>query len=224
MGKEKRKSFPMLPVSHWWALRDRFKQTMPGVVTDSYIGTVLRMKPESARANVLPFLKDMGLIGNEGKPLDLAKEWRDDNKYAEVCHKIRKKVYPEELIEAAPDPSAEIEAVRQWFALKTGAGEAATKRMTAIYVVISDADVLGKPNKKDPKKGAPEKNKPKSKPKPKASQPAKGGSTGPTQTLPTSTPSTPGIHIDLQIHISPDASMDQIDQVFASMAKHIYRK
>jgi Family of unknown function (DUF5343) len=34
--------------------------------------------------------------------------------------------------------------------------------------------------------------------------------------------SGPTLHIDVQIHISPEASAEQIDQVFASMAKHIY--
>ena len=33
---------------------------------------------------------------------------------------------------------------------------------------------------------------------------------------------TPSVHIDIQIHISPEASMDQIDQIFKSMAKHLY--
>jgi len=32
----------------------------------------------------------------------------------------------------------------------------------------------------------------------------------------------PSVHIDLQIHISPEASPEQIDQVFASVAKHMY--
>jgi hypothetical protein len=32
------------------------------------------------------------------------------------------------------------------------------------------------------------------------------------------------LHIDIQIHISPEASADQIDQIFASMAKHLYRR
>jgi len=33
---------------------------------------------------------------------------------------------------------------------------------------------------------------------------------------------TPSVHIDIQIHISPEASPDQIDQIFKSMAKHLY--
>ena len=32
----------------------------------------------------------------------------------------------------------------------------------------------------------------------------------------------PALHIDIQVHISPEASPDQIDKVFASMAKHLY--
>jgi Family of unknown function (DUF5343) len=32
----------------------------------------------------------------------------------------------------------------------------------------------------------------------------------------------PALHIDIQIHISPEASPDQIEKIFASMAKHLY--
>jgi hypothetical protein len=34
---------------------------------------------------------------------------------------------------------------------------------------------------------------------------------------------SPSLHIDIQIHISSGASADQIDQIFASMAKHLYK-
>ena len=34
--------------------------------------------------------------------------------------------------------------------------------------------------------------------------------------------SRPSVHIDLQIHISPEASPEQVDQVFASMRRHLY--
>lgn len=32
----------------------------------------------------------------------------------------------------------------------------------------------------------------------------------------------PNLHIDLQVHISPEATPEQIDKIFASMAKHLY--
>lgn len=34
----------------------------------------------------------------------------------------------------------------------------------------------------------------------------------------------PALHIDVQIHIDSTASAEQIDQIFASMARHIYKK
>ena len=32
----------------------------------------------------------------------------------------------------------------------------------------------------------------------------------------------PGLHINIQVHIDPTSSAEQIDQIFASMAKHLY--
>ena len=32
----------------------------------------------------------------------------------------------------------------------------------------------------------------------------------------------PSVHIDIQVHISPESSADQVEQIFASMAKHLY--
>ncbi|SIN83161.1 hypothetical protein SAMN05443247_00045 [Bradyrhizobium erythrophlei] len=35
-------------------------------------------------------------------------------------------------------------------------------------------------------------------------------------------PPHPAVHIDIQIHISPESSSEQIDKIFESMAKHLY--
>ena len=32
----------------------------------------------------------------------------------------------------------------------------------------------------------------------------------------------PGLHINIQVHIDPTSNAEQIDQIFASMAKHLY--
>jgi len=34
---------------------------------------------------------------------------------------------------------------------------------------------------------------------------------------------SPSVHIDIQIHISPEATVNQIEQIFKSMATHLYR-
>lgn len=42
------------------------------------------------------------------------------------------------------------------------------------------------------------------------------------QPAPPSQTGSPEVHIDIQIHISPDSSHEQIDKIFESMAKHLY--
>lgn len=50
----------------------------------------------------------------------------------------------------------------------------------------------------------------------------------PVASRPTGSPSqfakasVPALHVDIQIHISPEASTAQIEQIFGSMAKHLY--
>lgn len=225
---EQRKSFPMLPVGHWWNLRRKFKQSIPGVVTDTYLATVLEMSKESARANVLPFLKVMGILDEEGKPNDLAKLWRDDSNYSEACRRIVESVYPKELTDAVPDPKNDRDGAKRWFGNHTGSGNSACTRMAALYTVLVEAD----PNMQESAK-VKLANKPMqaAKPKPKKSSEIK--STEKVESVqalidsPKSSKSEDnglGIHINMQIHISADSSPDQIEQIFASMAKHIYRR
>ena len=52
------------------------------------------------------------------------------------------------------------------------------------------------------------------KPRPATTEKGEGG---------ISAPQTPSVHIDIQIHIDASATAGQIDQVFASMSKHLYR-
>ncbi|MEW6265853.1 MAG: DUF5343 domain-containing protein [Thermodesulfobacteriota bacterium] len=226
MAKDKPKSFPMLPVGHWWTLRDRFKQSIPGVVTDKYLATALNTKPESARANVLPYLKVLGLVDSEGKTQDLAKAWRDDHQYSEVCREMRKRIYPEELTAAVPVPSEKRDEVERWFANHTGAGKGAAQRMAAIYTVISEANVSARPQKEAKREATPVRKKAVAVPKVEKKEAA--AIVIPPHVTQQETLKAPligpGININLEIHISSDATPDQIDKIFESMAKHIYRK
>ncbi len=52
---------------------------------------------------------------------------------------------------------------------------------------------------------------------------AKGGKPLVTPPQPIESP-TPTLHIDFQVHIAADAPPEQIDQIFESMAKHLYGK
>ena len=49
-----------------------------------------------------------------------------------------------------------------------------------------------------------------------AGSPTTAGETGPLAA------NFPELHVDIQVHIDPAASTEQIEQIFASMARHLY--
>lgn len=217
---EPKKSFPMLPVGHWWALRKKFKQSIPGVVTDNYLSTVLNMTVDSARANVLPFLKVLGIIDEDGKTKERAKQWRDDHHYPEVCKAIATEIYPNDLLDSVTSADDKA-AAKRWFANHTGAGDSACGRMASLYSVLIAADPASQPEGQNTKT--------KEKPLKKVSAKNTEGTSTPPSPSPAPAPTLapkskgPEINLNLQIHISADASPDQIEQIFSAMAKHIYR-
>lgn len=223
MADEAKKGYPNIPVKHWWSLRDRFKSSIPSRVTANYVASALDMGEQSATANILPSLRAAGIIDGDGKPTDLAVKWRDDKQYAKVCEQIRKQLYPSELIDLAPNGDSDRDEVERWFANHTGSGQAAVRRMTAIYQVLSEGD----PSKakevtasRNGDKGS----------KPAATKPRKATQKRQEEPAPAETKprvqtevvkSAPSLHFNVQIHISPEATSEQIEQIFASMGKHL---
>jgi hypothetical protein len=225
MAEEKKNSFPRMYTAHWWELRKKFQQSLPGVVTDNYLASVLDMRQASARANVLPALKVAKIIDQDGKTLERAKQWRDDDQYAQVCEEIRSDIYPRELLEAIPDPLDNRQAAERWFANYTGAGTSAVGKMVRFYSLLSQVDLAKVQERSKPPKAT--------QPNSREIAPAKAPrnavgngqamrGTGQNAQPEGQKSETPELHINLQIHISSDSSPDQIDQIFASMAKHIY--
>jgi len=218
MADETKKSYPVLSVRSWRELRRKFDQKIPTVVDGSYIGTALSMNARSAQTNILPSLKMLGLIDDDGKPKDLAKRWRDDKEYPKVCKEMLESIYPTSLLDAAPDPSEKREDVKRWFKHETGAGDSAAGKMTAVFTLLQEADVealkkediIKKPveTKAGKKTGSADK----IKEKPASTLPEAGDEIAGQM---------PEIHIDVQIHVSADSTPDQIDHLFASMAKHL---
>jgi hypothetical protein len=233
MAVEKKISYPKIPRNNWFLLRDRFKQRTPERVSPSYVATALNMSEASASANIIPPLRAFGLIDDEGKPTDLAYDWRDDSKYAEVCKTIFENVYPQELRDIFHDPDKiDPVGISGWFARQTKSGEAAAKKSAAAYVMLFEADLskakelkTTKSNNGGEKTGA-------AKPllaKKAASNPATKKAVEEKIPLSKQAPDEnsgkfafgPKLHIDIQIHISPDSSPEQIEKIFESMAKHL---
>jgi len=228
MATKEAVTYPKISRKMWWLLRERLKKSIPSVVSPTYIQSMSNMGDASARSNVLSPLRDLFILDDENKPTNFASRWRHDDDYKAVCHEIREKVYPPELLEAFPDPEPEKkEAIKTWFMKVGHVGEAAARMYADTYLLLSEGD----PTKKDERAATsttvrsarPVKPAPASKKNAPVATPVV--LPVPTVPVPSMPPipekRLPAIHIDVQVHISPDTTPEQIDRIFESMAKHL---
>ncbi len=222
--------YPMISEKSWWQLRNQFKKTIPSAVNVSYLKSLLSLNSDQSARNILAPLRQMGIIDADGKPQPRATDWRSDAKYADVCATIISEIYPQELLDIFPDTQIDTATAKSWFMDTCSLGDNAAGKITLTFSMLksgqikTDADVAKAPTTTQ----KPKKNKaPKNIPTDSGAVPVSAPST-PTSAANTSrnagftSCATPSVHIDLQIHISPDASSEQIDSIFASMAKHLY--
>jgi uncharacterized protein DUF5343 len=216
-------NFPRLPARQWWAIRDRLKRSVPSAITPAYVESTLAVGQANAR-EIVTQLQYLGLIGEDGRPTDVAEDWRHDETYSKACKAMWQSVYPDELREAAGEDRA---AAQRWFARRKKVGDNAALKMAITYGLVASADVADAPDQtKAAPAGKPERAARAAAPKPaadrKANAKASAGEAG-QQNARNSPGGSPSLHIDVQIHIAADATTAQIDQIFASMAKHLYR-
>lgn len=222
---EKTGSYPMLPTISWWALRQKFQNKIPSKVTKSYLSSVLNISQISAQNNILPYLRTMGLIDDEFRPTELANDWRFDDKYPETCKIIISKIYDQELLDAFPTGTEDRRPIERWFAAKTQSGKVAARRMATLYKLLTKADpsegVIPAQKKLTTTKPKATSKEPAIllEPKKQREQQAEGHPI-PTYQASANQP-FPSLHIDVQIHLSPQAPPEQIDKVFESLAKHL---
>lgn len=159
--------------------------------------------------SLLGVLKAVGLVDSSNVPTGIWSAYRGVHHKKILGDAIRKGYA--ELFAVYPDawqrPNSDLEHV---FSTSSTAGQQVIAKTVGTFKALCDNAEFG----------------------PVDQQPTPVVQTGPmhtpvSQQLTTPTPgmgtgTTPSIHIDIQIHISPEASTDQIDQVFKSMAKHLY--
>jgi len=180
---------------------------------------------KSASNNIVGPMRRLGLFNEDGSLTERGQKWRTDGTYAEACDEILDEVYPDELGSlASQDGNPDAAEVRTWFDQK-GFGES-NARLTATYVMIAGKSPAG------PSEAGRPKNPPKSSsgrvPKSKRSSTQKASEVdapsleGDVPQKPSTGHSRPNLHLDVQVHIAADVTIEQIDAIFASMAKHLY--
>ncbi|MEG0594171.1 MAG: DUF5343 domain-containing protein [Christensenella sp.] len=218
---EQSNSYPTISEKNWWTIREKFKASLPSVVSPNYIKTLLTLSSEaSAKSNVIIPLKRLGLVDDDGKPTDLTKDWRLDNKYSSACNIMIDSVYPQELLDLFSDTDVDRSSARDWF-MGMGVGQGAADKMVALFALLKNGEIkeikstTPKQNKVTPKKTLNKTNSQSEVAQPNHNEDSQERSKH-IQT------NQPNLHIDLQIHISPESSPEQIEAIFASMEKHLY--
>jgi hypothetical protein len=218
------KTFPNIPVSNWTRIREQFKKTIPGTITGNYLASILGMSEASAKNNLMPSLKQVGIIDDTGKTnQESAKKFRDDEQYKEFCTGLLKKLYPSELLDAFPDKDSDLKKIKTWFMNHTGVGEVGAGRTAAFYMELLSGEI-----KLEKKAEAKAVKLPAT--KAKVNKESKPSSRKPEAALEktliplrSENKLNPDIHINIQIHISSDASPDQIKSIFENMSKYVYK-
>ena len=222
-------TYPKIGRKIWWLLRDRLMKSVPIEITPTLITSLAKMADASARSNVLSPLRELGLLDSDNKPTELAQRWRHDDEYAAVCHEIRQKTYPDELIDAFPEAdSSKKESIKNWFMKVGHVGEVAAKMYADTYILLTEAHPTkaeDRPATASPQRTPRTAREPKAKLSTEVTTNGIASTATPPQSIETPAPAPhrriPAIHIDVQVHISPDTSPEQIDRIFESMAKHL---
>lgn len=134
-------SFPKIAESSWWKLRDLFKRKVPAIVTPTYLASALSMGEASANSNLIGPFKKIGIIDKDGKPTDLAYDWRDDHKYKQVCEKLIEEYYPQEIRDLFHSADSDLQKLTNWFMSHARCGEPAAKMYARFYLLLIKADL-----------------------------------------------------------------------------------
>ena len=225
MAEQNNIGYPTISEKAWWILREKFKASIPSTVSSTYVKSLLSMASDnSANSNIITPMKRLGLIDDDNKPTELANEWRIDEKYSKSCEIMLKTVYPAELLELFPDKEIDKNTARTWF-MSQGVGQAAANKMIALFTLLKNGEIKEKKLVKGQKKNKNAIRMAENKNPSKHNLNIAMSKDTQINTDITNLPSTcnqPNLHIDLQIHISPDSTPEQIECIFASMAKHLY--
>ncbi|NPV00637.1 MAG: DUF5343 domain-containing protein [Brevinematales bacterium] len=207
-----KKVYPKIPETNWWALRNQFNKSLPTKVNASYLKSLLNLATDSAARNLINHLEQIKIIDSDGKPTDRANNWRIDSSYSQTCKEILKEVYPQELIDLYSGNDVNRELVKEWFKNSAALGDNTAGQCASLYIILNNAKVKTSEETK------------KSIQKSKVQNPPKNETPHKISQKNLDSDDIPAIHLNLQIHISPEANSEQIETIFSNLAKYIYRK
>ncbi|MCU0465977.1 MAG: DUF5343 domain-containing protein [Anaerolineae bacterium] len=171
---------------------------------------------------IVSILKHIDFINTNGKPTESWRAYRDSSQSKKVMANGIKTAY-KELFRLYPDAHKKTEQeLKNFFRPKSSGGDQVVGGIVSTFKALcslADFDTSDTP--------IPESSSTPHPIMPPSSIPSNSVPTNSVANLsPQNVPqsNSPSLHIDIQIHISSDASAEQIDKIFESMAKHLYQR
>ena len=210
-------SFPQIPSTVWKGVWQILKRTPSRRLDDKALAIELNVQRTAARQYQVE-LGRLGILNEDGNPTPLAARWRQDGDDPEIILDILHHGYPDELLELAPPGDLDRDKVVRWF-MSQNLGEGAAKNKAATYIRVASgvSAIDSSPQPPQAKKATKAVS---SGPRtPVAREPNRSGGTA-GKGAGTGERRKPEFNVNVQIHISADATTDQIDAIFAAMSRY----
>lgn len=208
------KGYPQIPGRVWWGVRDMINRSPNMKFDENNLAVTLGVQPVAAR-QYLKELSRVGILDEDGAATDLGKVWRLDDRYEEAIETILRAAYPEGLISIAPIGGADRPTVERWFQ-NDGLGTGTAKNKAGTYLMIAN----DRPGEVKVRTASATKQPNADKKPARINEPKVERQTEKQRTTKQAT-GLPALNVNVQIHISADASSEQIETIFSSMRKYL---
>lgn len=219
-------SFPQVPNTVWRGVWGLLKRSPNRKLDEATLAIELNVQNTAARQYIVE-LNRLGILELDGAPTNLANKWRQDGDDPSIIQEILGIAYPDDLLQLAPPDKIDRAKITKWFG-NQNLGEGAAKNKAATYIRVAtgmslpDAATDRAPRSSG---GTSKKTTKKTDSKSTTGQSAKPlvsgeGQRGDPGVGNGSERRQPNLNVNVQIHISADASTEQIDAIFVAMRRY----
>jgi hypothetical protein len=221
--------YPQIPSTVWWGVHSLLNKTPNATLDERFLSVHLNVQPVAAKQYIAELIS-VGILTEECKASQLAMKWRLDASYPAAVKEILANVYPQSLMDVAPPGEGDRQKAISWF-LQEGLGQGTATNKAATYLLIGSKTPNEAPVRANGVRQSSEPTLPRSsmsekkaskkvtatqKLSSKKSGPEPNGSDGVGTGIP--------LNVNVQIHISADASSEQIESIFSAMRRYLYDK
>lgn len=212
-------SFPQIPSTVWKNVWQILKRTPSRKLDDKVLAIELNVQRTAARQYQVELAR-LGILNEDGTPTPLAGRWRQDGDDPEIIREILQQAYPQDLLELAPPDDLDRDKVVRWF-MSQNLGEGAAKNKAATYMrVASGVSAIDTPPASAQPKKAPKAVAARTGPRIPVAREAGQSGKGAGKAAEMGQRRKPEFNVNVQIHISADATTEQIDAIFAAMSRY----